>query len=112
VRGNGRSSLRIPDYPPWNFAISAPWLEANHLVPENTITLSDWNTHGNPPGLDPTFLAQCSDPGFFDNVTNAIIANTDSAADDTAADDLVAPEWYVDEVARLGVATTSGEAAN
>ncbi|KAJ7787040.1 hypothetical protein B0H14DRAFT_2955638, partial [Mycena olivaceomarginata] len=96
VRGTGRSSPRIPDYAP----------------SQNTITLSDWNTHGNPPGLDPTFLAQCSDPGFFDNVTNAIIANTDSAADDTAADDSAAPGWYVDEVARLGVATTSGEAAN
>ncbi|KAJ7799843.1 hypothetical protein B0H14DRAFT_2902032 [Mycena olivaceomarginata] len=112
VRGTGRSSPRIPDYAPWNFAISAPWLEVNRLVPENTITLSDWNTHGNPPGLDLTFLAQCSDPGFFDNVTNTIIANTDSAADDTVADDSAAPGWYVDEVARLGVATTSGEAAN
>ncbi|KAJ7305472.1 hypothetical protein DFH08DRAFT_623170, partial [Mycena albidolilacea] len=51
ARGTGRSSPRIPDYSPWNFGISIPWLEANRLVPENTITLADWNTHGNPPGL-------------------------------------------------------------
>ncbi|KAJ7939165.1 hypothetical protein B0H13DRAFT_1850900 [Mycena leptocephala] len=56
VRGTHQSSARIPDYTPWDFGISIPWLEENQKLPENEVLLADWNTCGNPAGFDATFF--------------------------------------------------------
>lgn len=56
VRGTGRSSSRIPDIAPWDFAISIPWLEESRLLPENVTLLADWNTYGNPSRFDAAAL--------------------------------------------------------
>ncbi|KAJ7288588.1 hypothetical protein C8J57DRAFT_1642627 [Mycena rebaudengoi] len=61
--GTGRSSRRIPDLSPWDFGISAAWLEASLQIPENAVALEGWGTYGNPPGFDASFLdALISDP--------------------------------------------------
>ncbi|KAJ7801978.1 hypothetical protein B0H14DRAFT_2614854 [Mycena olivaceomarginata] len=77
VRGTGRSSSRIPHLAPRNFGLSIPWLEEARTLPENEDFLADWNTHGNPAGVDDMFfdtLAQIDD-----NADNDDNANNDDA---------------------------------
>ncbi|KAF7367178.1 hypothetical protein MSAN_00977700 [Mycena sanguinolenta] len=56
VRDTHRSQRRIPDYTPWDFGISIPWLDENKKLPENEGLLHDWGTYGNPSGFDATFF--------------------------------------------------------
>ncbi|KAJ7443280.1 hypothetical protein FB451DRAFT_950517, partial [Mycena latifolia] len=51
VRGTGRRSSRIPKLAPYNFGINQEWLERHRFDPRYQEMLSDWNTHGNPPGF-------------------------------------------------------------
>ncbi|KAF7346895.1 hypothetical protein MVEN_01441700 [Mycena venus] len=70
VQGTGRSSARIPDLAPWDFGSSVPWLEKARTLPENEVLLADWNTYGNPAGVDNMFfdtLAQIDDNANYDD---------------------------------------------
>ncbi|KAF8214772.1 hypothetical protein K438DRAFT_2008930 [Mycena galopus ATCC 62051] len=82
-----RTSTRIPDVAPWNIAISIPWLEANRLLPDNTLFLADWNAHGNPSGLDSTFFDKFRD--------TQVDGNEDE------------PDWYVADITRLAASTSA-----
>jgi hypothetical protein len=43
-----RKSSYIPSISPWDFGISSQWLDEQRNNPE----LSNWGTHGNPPGCN------------------------------------------------------------